>query len=44
MNRWHNHQLNSPAHTPPATAPNRRPVLPAPEPPSACDGWDREWV
>ncbi len=27
MSRWHNHHLNSPAHTLPATTPNWRPAL-----------------
>jgi hypothetical protein len=44
MNRWHNHHLNSPAHTLTATLPNRRPALSAPEPPFLCGCRGKERV
>jgi hypothetical protein len=40
MNRWHNHHLNSPAHTLLATVHNWRQVLAASGPPFICGGWD----
>jgi hypothetical protein len=44
MNRWHNHYLDSHAHTVTATVCNWRPVLAVPEPPFVRDGWDRARV
>jgi hypothetical protein len=40
MDQWHDCYLNTPAHTLPATVPNRRPVPAAPEPPFGCDDRD----